>query len=59
MEKGDISRRSFIGAGAAALAGTSGTSVEHLGLEHLEHLGLDLWKCVIFRRLVCLLLFIC
>ena len=26
MEKGDISRRSFIGAGAAALAGTSGTS---------------------------------
>ena len=24
MEKGDISRRSFIGAGAAALAGTSG-----------------------------------
>ena len=24
-----------------------------------EHLGLDLWKCVIFRRLVCLLLFIC
>ena len=25
----------------------------------LEHLGLDLWKCVIFRRLVCLLLFIC
>ena len=23
---------------------------EHLGLEHL---GLDLWKCVIFRRLVC------
>ena len=25
----------------------------------LEHLGLDPWKCVIFRRLVCLLLFIC
>ena len=25
----------------------------------VEHLGLDLWKCVIFRRLVCLLLFIC
>jgi hypothetical protein len=24
-----------------------------------QHLGLDLWKCVIFRRLVCLLLFIC
>ena len=28
---------------------------EHLGLEHL---GLDPWKCVIFRRLVCFLLFI-
>ena len=27
--------------------------------EHLEHLGLDPWKCVIFRRLVCFLLFIC
>ena len=28
--------------------------------QHLkEHLGLDLWKSVIFRRLVCLLLFIC
>ena len=27
--------------------------------EKKEHLGLDLWKCVIFRRLVCLLLFIC
>ena len=25
----------------------------------LEHLGLGLWKCVIFRQLVCLLLFIC
>ena len=25
----------------------------------VEHLGLDPWKCVIFRRLVCLLLFIC
>ena len=24
----------------------------------LEHLGLDPWKCVIFRRLFCLLLFI-
>ena len=30
--------------------------LEHLGLEHLR---LNLWKCVIFRRLVCFLLFIC
>ena len=29
------------------------------GQGNAEYLGLDLWKCVIFRRLVCLLLFIC
>jgi len=37
------------------LNATFGTS----GVGPLEHLGLDLWKCAIFRRLVCLLLFIC
>ena len=29
------------------------------GVAGMEYLGLDLWKYVIFRRLVCLLLFTC
>ena len=32
---------------------------ETTGYERKEHLGSDLWKCVIFRRLARFLLFIC
>ena len=45
-----------VGASLPGFETLSQAMMEHLGLEHL---GLDLWKCVIFRRLVCLLLFIC
>ena len=46
--------------GARVYADECGGSVTmHISLSELEYLGLDLWKCVIFRRLVCLLLFIC
>ena len=46
---------------AVMLAFLTGQGFEHQGFEHqgLEHQGLDPWKCVIFRRLACLLLFIC
>ena len=39
--------------------GASLPGFETLSQAMMEHLGLDLWKCVIFRRLACLLLFIC
>ena len=48
----------FKGRGLGVGLGATDWSGWNIEENWLEYLGLDPWKCVIFRRLVCLLLFI-